>query len=331
MKKRFPLSPNPVGWYAVALSEQLAVGGVLPLSYLGQDLVAFRGDDGVARVLDAYCPHLGAHLGHGGVVEGATIRCPFHGWSFSGEGSCTKVPYAAKIPPGARVASWLVCERNGFVMIWYHPTKAPPSWDIPAIAEYQNEAWTPFTRRRWKIRTNIHEMGENGHDGAHFRYVHGLRNLPAPEPRFEGPTYTSHASTVMDTPFGGVIEGTLDIHSLGFGVGYVRFTGVIETLLVSTVTPLDDDHVEAMFSFTVRKLPDEGATAMVGATFIDEVAHQLEQDIPIWEHKTFLERPLLCESEGPIGAFRRWARQFYPELAPRPARTERALPVLVEE
>ena len=79
MKKRFPFSSNPVGWYAVALGEQLTVGGVLPLSYFGQDLVAFRGDDGVARVLDAYCPHLGAHLGHGGVVEGASIRCPFHG------------------------------------------------------------------------------------------------------------------------------------------------------------------------------------------------------------------------------------------------------------
>ena len=42
-----------------------------------------------------------------------------------------------------------------------------------------------------------------------------------------------------------------------------------------------------------------------------EVSRQLEQDIPIWENKVYLSRPVLCDGDGPIGVFRRWAKQFY--------------------
>lgn len=63
----------------------------------GEELVAFRTEDGVANVTDAYCPHLGAHLGIMGRVVGDCIECPFHGWRFKGkDGSCSHVPYAAK-------------------------------------------------------------------------------------------------------------------------------------------------------------------------------------------------------------------------------------------
>ncbi len=57
----------------------------------------FRGQDGKAYVVDAYCPHLGANLAVGGRVVGGCIECPFHGWQFRGaDGKCVKIPYADK-------------------------------------------------------------------------------------------------------------------------------------------------------------------------------------------------------------------------------------------
>jgi phenylpropionate dioxygenase-like ring-hydroxylating dioxygenase large terminal subunit len=91
MSKRYRL-PIPFGWYGVAFSEELPAGEVKILRYVGQELVAFRSESGQARVVDAHCPHLGAHLGHGGEVVGENIRCPFHHWEFDGEGVCQKVP-----------------------------------------------------------------------------------------------------------------------------------------------------------------------------------------------------------------------------------------------
>ena len=38
-------------------------------------------------VMHAFCPHMGAHLGMGGVVVGNLLQCPFHGWSFDTSGA----------------------------------------------------------------------------------------------------------------------------------------------------------------------------------------------------------------------------------------------------
>lgn len=60
-------------------------------------MAVFRGHDGKAYVVDAYCPHLGANLAVGGRVFGNCIECPFHGWQFQGDnGVCVKIPYAEK-------------------------------------------------------------------------------------------------------------------------------------------------------------------------------------------------------------------------------------------
>ena len=59
---------------------------------MGEQVVLFRTESGVATPMDAYCPHLGAHLGHGGAVNGERIRCPFHAFEFDTGGTCQFVP-----------------------------------------------------------------------------------------------------------------------------------------------------------------------------------------------------------------------------------------------
>ena len=55
MKRTFPFPPYPNGWFGVGYSDEVAVGQVVPLSYFGRELVAFRGSDGKVSVLDACC------------------------------------------------------------------------------------------------------------------------------------------------------------------------------------------------------------------------------------------------------------------------------------
>jgi hypothetical protein len=88
-------------------------------------------------------------------------------------------------------------------------------------------------------------------------------------------------------------------------------------MLVSSVTPIDEDNVEVRFNFAVKKMGGKSITAGVGLAFVNEIARQLGQDIPIWENKIQHEHPLLCDGDGPIALFRRWSKQFYsyPEAA----------------
>ena len=112
---RFPYPAYANGWFRVSYSDELSAGEVKPLHYFGRELVLFRDEAGDPRLFDAYCPHLGAHLGYGGKVEGDGIRCPFHAWRFDGSGQCAEIPYSKRIPPKAKVEAWPVCERNGIV------------------------------------------------------------------------------------------------------------------------------------------------------------------------------------------------------------------------
>ncbi|MEX2247833.1 MAG: Rieske 2Fe-2S domain-containing protein [Dehalococcoidia bacterium] len=307
---RFEIPPFPNGWFQVAYSDELEVGGVTPLQYFGTDLVLFRDASGAAHVLDAYCPHLGAHLGYGGVVEDNCIRCPFHAWRFDGEGHCVDVPYANKIPPLARLDAWPVYEANGLIMVYHHMEKKQPAWTPPQLSEYGSDSWTEYTRRRWKIRTHNQEMAENGVDSAHFKYVHGTPEQPQTRAEMDGHIFRVRSPVQYTTPQG-AIEGQIASDSYAFGFSLVRFTGIVETLIVSSVTPIDGEYVDVRFSFTTKKLGNEAATANVARAFIAEIERQLGQDIPIWEHKVMKMRPILCDGDGPIGLFRRWCKQFY--------------------
>ena len=55
--------PIPFGWYAVAFSDELSIKEVKPLYFFAKDLVLYRTETGIPVLLDAFCPHLGAHLG----------------------------------------------------------------------------------------------------------------------------------------------------------------------------------------------------------------------------------------------------------------------------
>lgn len=72
----------------------------------------------MARVVDAFCPHLGANLAIDGKVEKDCITCPFHGWSFQGEsGKCVNIAYSKKIPSAAKVGTRPVLVRSSPLLL----------------------------------------------------------------------------------------------------------------------------------------------------------------------------------------------------------------------
>ncbi len=310
-ESRFPYPPNPNGWFRAAWSSEIRAGEVKPLALFGTELVLFRDADGNAAVLDAFCPHLGAHLGFGGEVEGDGVRCPFHSWKWGRDGSCLDIPYAKKIPPRARIRSWPVRERNGLILVWHHDRGAEPDWEIPDLAELSSDDWTPLEVRRWEVKARWLDMNENAVDKVHFRYVHGTPVIPESEIDVDGHVFRVRNVLKMTTPRGDV-EATLTTTDYGPAFQTVHITGAVDTLMVNTCTPIDDERTDVCFAYTVRKAAD-GSHERVGAARIRDLEHQFEQDRPIWENKTYFARPLLCAEDGDFGAYRRWMKQFFSE------------------
>ena len=324
MAKRYDMPP-PVGWYQVSYSFDLKPGQAKPIKLCGDDLVLFRTESGEAKVLEAYCPHMGAHLGygiheytnHGGEVRGENVVCPFHGWRFNGDGFCTEVPYAKNIPPKVNgkqcLRTYPVREMNQVVWVWWHPKSEAPTYEPKYIpeADPNNAEWGEVIVHNTRIRTHIQEMAENGSDPAHFLYVHTTAEVPEPkEVEFDGHYRRALLESAMNTPKGQII-GRIELESVGPGQGITRFTGICETVLMGSVTPIDDEYVEINFGFLQKKVNGEVPKGGVGAALIANVIQQLKEDTPIWENKIYRPLPILCDGDGPIAKFRKWYSQFY--------------------
>lgn len=303
--------PIPSGWFQVGYADDLVAGAVAPLRYFDRDLVLFRTASGEAHLLDAFCPHLGAHLGHGGDVVGEHIRCPFHHWELDGQGVCRRIPYASRIPPKARVRAWPLVQRSGILWAYHHPRAEAPTWEPPEVPEAGGGS-AGFERHQWVIATHNQEIAENSVDKAHFRYVHGTVTVPDAELRVDGPRRDAVQCIRMATPRG-ELDGEIRVEAYGLGCSVTRFSGLCDVVLIAAHTPVDREHVEAHFSF-VRPAAEEGSPkARLAAAVVRDIVKQMNEDIPIWEHKLYRDRPLLCDGDGPIGAFRKWAKQFYME------------------
>src|SRR5437868_13560944 len=80
-------------WVPAVLSSELPAPDSDPLRVmlLGEQLIAFRDSNGRVGLVQNNCPHRGASLFFGRNEE-AGLRCVYHGWKFSTDGTCVDMP-----------------------------------------------------------------------------------------------------------------------------------------------------------------------------------------------------------------------------------------------
>jgi len=319
-----PRRPYPDGWFAVAFADELKSGHLLRRRFMGEELVVYRTRGGVVRVVEPYCPHLGAHLGVGGWIEGEDIVCPFHHFAFDTDGRCVRTGYSTR-PPAVRLAQREVREVNNAILVWHHAGGAPPAWEVPAQPA---RGFGPPFRQFATLVDHPQEVVENAIDTGHIGALHGYHNPRVRRP-FEtaGPSFTIAAAADRVFPMLGRVEIVFDI--VVHGLGHIWVDAAIPRLRAAAVfqamaTPIDPLHVDIRFGVSLRvgSDPDRASAQMLSRALTrglgPALKHDLWQDFPIWEHKIYLEQPRLAKGDGPIRAYRRWAEQFY-----SPAATDR--------
>lgn len=155
-------------WQPVFLSERLAPGKARLLKILGEEFTIFRTAAGVAHVVAPYCPHRGLRLS-AGWVEDECIRCFYHGWKFSGDGSCVEQPAEKGVsPPDLAIASYPVREYLGLVFVYLGPGSPPEFPEFDAYHAPGTITETKQSRRDWSFFDQL----ENSVDEVHFNFVH---------------------------------------------------------------------------------------------------------------------------------------------------------------
>ncbi|MFF3767561.1 Rieske 2Fe-2S domain-containing protein [Streptomyces sp. NPDC001922] len=319
-----PRLPYPGGWSAVAFSEELKPGRVLTRPLMGEDVVLYRMRSGGIRAVRPYCPHLGAHLGLGD-VEGDDLVCPFHRFAFGPDGSCVRTAYGAS-PPKASLVHLPVCEVNDAVFVWRHHDADRPQWDIPA---WHTVGRPPVRHATWEMAGHAQEVMENAVDLGHFAALHGWANAELASPVvFEGVRF--HVSMRVTERFPLLGEHRVEIEVDGHGLSAlhtdVRTPGLgLEMCTLVTATMIAPGRMQfrqaSRFAVAAPARWSPRAARLLGRALSRVLARPMFRwscdftaaDFPIWNTKEYTSPPRLAPGDGPIGPFRHWARQFYPQ------------------
>src|SRR6266851_3654178 len=119
---------------------------------LGENLIAFRVSSGKYGLIANHCPHRGASLFFGRNEEEG-IRCVYHGWKFSVDGSCVDMPnepVESDFRTKVRATTYPCVERNGIVWTYMGPRETPPplpDW-LPNL-EPDCQVWMRLQESNW--------------------------------------------------------------------------------------------------------------------------------------------------------------------------------------
>jgi phenylpropionate dioxygenase-like ring-hydroxylating dioxygenase large terminal subunit len=78
-------------WYVILESREVKSKKPLGVTRLGEKLVLWRKPDGKLICMRDLCPHLGAPLSLGKVVD-ERLACPFHAFEYDASGQCCYLP-----------------------------------------------------------------------------------------------------------------------------------------------------------------------------------------------------------------------------------------------
>ena len=326
-------SPFPEGWYFIASRRALEKARHIEKTWMGEDIVVWRDDEGNVSVADAYCPHLGAYLGPsaGGCVQAGRLVCPFHGYEFDTTGQCVATPFADP-PKTAKLRVYPTQEVSGLIFAWWGIGGREPRWDLHPDPP-EADGWCAPNIQTLRFPGHPQETTENSVDLAHLRYVHDYDNVDRVAPMYaEGPYCWSDFDFKSVRKVAKFASVTMDVSARAFisGLGYslvnIRERSIgMDLRMWVLATPVDGNDIDLSLVSQVREIrgPKRFVAGLgflpVGmrAPIMNKIIsltqrHDVMQDIVIWQRKRYRSLPRLCRSDGEIMPFRYYCSQFYP-------------------
>lgn len=324
----------PEGWFCVGLSRDLKPGSSKNQSFMGRETVLFHTRKGSWGMLDAHCPHMGTHIGHGGQVTDTGIACPMHGMAFDPEGCSASIS----------TRSYPIREVHGLIMAWYSGNAGEPGWEIPAdkiegLRGYEN--WNPFKVREEIIHCTPEDVFEvHAADPGHNETLHKELDVKIIEP-FETADFSSHIKITMKHPADpvgglllksagitdGLVETEIGVHTFGLGYQFIESKVEAMGIIVKQFmlpTPIDEKQILLRVVYASPRIENSNAVPKTMKFLPTPIINQvfnvmgyrglmmaIDEHQPLWEHKVRLANPAFRESDSIASQFKDWTRTFY--------------------
>lgn len=267
-------------WYVAAWSQDIVPAETYPVTIIGMPIVLYRLENGAIAALEDRCVHRLAPLSLGR-CEGNNLRCGYHGLLFDPSGRCIEIPGQDMIPPKARVETYPVEERDGWLWIWLGDRSAADPALIPHSYGPADAEWR-LTTGQMDYDAHFQLINDNLTDFSHLSFVHansfrsglnwalsqpkittlerGIRverwveQDPVP-PFLDGRGYSRVDQYIhYDYLVPGILLLWTEIHPGGTALPLEedRPEPLFATFSAQAVTPIDDRHSRYFFSWGPR-------------------------------------------------------------------------------
>ena len=308
-------------WYIILRTSEVR-RRPLGIERLGRRLVAWRDNGGRVRITEDRCPHRSAALSAGWVEDGE-ITCPFHGFRFTGEGTCTRIPSNGDrpVPRAYDVRSYATREAHGYVWMWWGDADARDEASLPPLPwhpELDAPGWRCATfTSEWPVHWS--RCVENQLDMAHLAFVH--HNTIG--------SGVSEAVTVRADVDETRIRGSSDRDDGAYFELRLPNTWLLHISPMLHVqmafVPISGDRTKQYLRTYQRFVPLPGVGELVA-----EVSSLFNRVVLAQDRRVVLsQRPIesalisdekLVQADAPIAAFRRWRhRGTHPKASPAEA------------
>lgn len=342
--KIMDITPFPNTWYFMGLMSDYKQGQVYSKKFCGREIILTKVSDKKVTVFDAYCPHLGAHLGRTinnkkkqKLNEFNEIRCAYHGFRYNEDGEFVGCDHGDVKQKPVLNSYEVDIKHNQMIMVYFHKDNIKPDWKMPDIYDDTQKFSKIICPKT--LESTIHPLDsvENAIDRLHFRVLHRMNTVePVTKPEiihdgkvFKLVTEMGDIDYLPDWMPGKKITATIEKYSYGVGLAmahiyFDKLPGFSMRHAVA-ITPIDENISTFNFIFCAQhydKLSNIMARCFIPKKYIDKLYDQLvwvlsapenvvnTEDIDVWTHKIIVDKPIMNSNDGPIHAYRKFTKQF---------------------
>jgi len=292
-------------WYPVAVAKLIDPTRPNAIQLLGKDLVVWLDHLGEWRCFEDRCPHRAAPLSEGKIWPedgaGGTLMCSYHGWKFTGDGKCVKIPQAASIEAEQRgCSSFRACattyptaEAQGLIWVWgesgSHAQEESASKPIPidkrleAATKKEEKIFNIFPLFQRDLPYDYQTLLENVADPAHVPFSH--HKVQGNRDKVKYGDY--ELALQPNTP------GRISVeHSSFFGKGYIDFE---PPMIINYVS----DRPNGVFtSFRIHCVPTKPGFSRIISFLVTNsqklpTLFKLVKKLPVWMDHILFRHPAL--------------------------------------
>jgi vanillate monooxygenase len=155
-------------WYVACTADEVQ-GKALGRKICGESMVFYRGPEGKVTALEDFCPHRGAPLSLGSVVEGK-LTCGYHGLEMGCDGKTVAMP-GQRVGGFPAIRAFAAVERYGFIWVWPGDIARADESKLHHLGWAENSAWA-YGGGLFHINCGYRLMVDNLMDLTHETYVH---------------------------------------------------------------------------------------------------------------------------------------------------------------